>query len=143
MTAFQWVVVAISVVGLILTVGGHLVTVTRAVERNKADSQAAIKKAAEGWDAALAALRKEFEASQKSQDRISGEMGAALRRFIEGVEKEMHAIELWGRDHYVQKPDFDKAIDTIRGDLKGMASEIKDDFRELYAKIDQKAGASQ
>jgi hypothetical protein len=70
-------------------------------------------------------------------------MGAALRRFIEGVEKEMHAIELWGRDHYVQKPDFDKAIDTIRGDLKGMASEIKDDFRELYAKIDQKAGASQ
>lgn len=150
MTAFQWAVVGISVVSIFLTGGGILVAITRAVENIKADvstkiaqevlnRQAEIKKAVEEWAVALNALRREFEVSQKSQDQIFGEMGAALRRFIETVEKEMHSIELWGRDHYVQKPDFDKAIDTIRSDLKGMATEIKGDFRELYDKIDQKA----
>lgn len=78
-------------------------------------------------------LRREFEAAQKSQDLNVGEMGAALRRFIETVEKEMHAIEIWGRDNYVQKGEFERATDSIRSDIKALGADIKSDIKELKA----------
>jgi hypothetical protein len=76
-------------------------------------------------------LRRDFHDAQRIQDNHVGEMGAALRRFIETVEKEMHSIEIWNRDNFVQKGEFERATDSIKADIKAMASDIKADIKDL------------
>ncbi len=77
----------------------------------------------------LEKLVKEWNANQRSQDSAAGEMGLALRRFIESVEKEMHKIEIWGRDNYVQKPE----LDSVRNDIKLLGASIREMFTEMKA----------
>lgn len=142
MTWFQWTMVALTAVGLFVTWIGIAVAVTRGVESIKRDlakqiadevlsrNQALAEEAA-GRNRQIEEIRREFAAAQKTQDLNVGEMGAALRRFIESVEKEMHAIEIWGRDNYVQKGEFEKATDSIRADIKALGADIKSDIRDL------------
>lgn len=78
-------------------------------------------------------LRKEWAEGRKVQDSTVGELGLSLRRYIETVEKEMHKIELWGRDNYVQKPELDSVRSDIKllgSDVKQMLAEIKNDLKE-------------
>jgi hypothetical protein len=141
MTVAQWIMLGLGVAGFLLTWTGMAVGLTRFAESIKQDTSEKIAaevlartKAISALDAArsseIEALRREFHEAQKAQDHNVGEMGAALRRFIETVEKEMHDIELWGRDHYVQKGEFEKATASIRSDIKEMCSELKSDIRE-------------
>lgn len=144
MTTFQWAMLALTAVGLLVTWFGLAIGGARWVESIKQDTSTKIadeilaRNLAQAQEAAtrdneIDVLRREFEAAQKSQDHTFGEMGAALRRFIESVEKEMHAIEIWGRDNYVQKGEFERATDSIRADIKAMGADIKSDIRELKA----------
>ncbi len=80
-------------------------------------------------------LRKDWTDSQVSQDRQFGEVGLSLRRFIETVEKDMHEAELWGRDHYVQKADFDKAVDKLSAEIKAGNADLKADLKEMKADL--------
>lgn len=84
-------------------------------------------------------LRAEFYGDQKVQDHNFGEMGAAMRQYITDVEKEMHKIEIWGRDNYALKPDVTKAMDSIREDIKALGADIKADIRRMENKIDEQA----
>jgi hypothetical protein len=84
-------------------------------------------------------LRRDFHDAQRIQDNHVGEMGAALRRFIETVEKEMHSIEIWNRDNFVQKGEFERATDSIKADIKAMASDIKADIKDLKAELGGKS----
>lgn len=134
MSIYQWVTLALGAAGFIATWVLGAFKLGRAVEQMKAGVQEKIDAEKLARVAALDDLREEFADSQKSQDHNFGEMGAALRRFIEGVEKEMHAIELWGRDNYVQKPE----LENIRQDIKELSRAIKADFKDLSEKIERK-----
>ena len=80
------------------------------------------------------ALEDKFEDEQRAQDDRFGEVGAAMRQYTADVEKKQREIEIWGRDNYVKKSEFE----TMRQDIKDLARSIKDDFREVFAKIDAK-----
>jgi hypothetical protein len=76
-----------------------------------------------------------FATEQKEQDHNVGEMGAALRQYIANVEKEMHQIEIYGRDHYAKEKNVDKAIAAMLDHIRSMTQEIKTDIRALDSKI--------
>jgi hypothetical protein len=132
----------ITIGGLVLNAVMYLITGilgVKKIERDVSEKIAAetlartkaLADAVEARDAEMQKLRREWGENEKSQDHNIGEMGAALRRYIETVEKEMHRIEIWGRDNYVQKGEFEKATDSIRADIKALGAEIKEDIREI------------
>lgn len=147
MTVAQWIMLGLGIAGFAITWTGLVVGLTRFAESIKQDTSEkiaaevlartnALSEAVDDRKKEMDDLRKEFHDAQRTQDNHVGEMGSALRRFIETVEKEMHDIELWGRDHYVQKSEFERATDSIRNDITMLRAEIKADFKELGNKID-------
>jgi hypothetical protein len=145
---FEWVGPVLGVLGFGVTWTMGVIGLTRAVSDIKSDTAGriadeiiarnkAMVEAAAARDALIDELRREFMLDQKTQDHNFGEMGSALRRFIETVEKEVHAIEIWGRDNFVLKSDFTKATERLEQAIKDMAADIKTDFRELNKKIDE------
>lgn len=143
MELHYWVMLSLGVLGFLITWTAQVVQITRFAESVKQAIAAevlarthALNEAVEARNEEIERLRGEFSDSQRTQDHNIGEMGAALRRYVEMVEKEMHKIEIWGRDNYVQKSEFEKATESIRSAIKEMAAEIKSDFRELNGKID-------
>jgi hypothetical protein len=142
--------IALTVVGILITSGGVVGACVWAVAKIKADITDKISEERTRVDTMFEAEREnnsrdmrdfalEFAAEQKSQDHNTGEMGASLRRHIEDVEREMHKIEIWGRDNYARQSDLNNSITTVRADISAMRTEIKTDFRDLNVKIDQKA----
>lgn len=109
-----------------------------AVASIKADLAKQISDEREETLKAIGSLELKFLADQKKQDHNFGEVGAAMRQYIANVEKEMHAIEIWGRDNFVLKTEFSKATDSIRDDIKTMGDDIKTDIRALFSKVAQR-----
>lgn len=107
-----------------------------AVANIKSDLAKQIAAEREETMAGFADLKAEFLKDQKAQDHNFGEVGAAMRQYIANVEKEMHEIEIWGRDNFVLKDDFVKATNRLEAAIINMASDIKTDLRGLTAKID-------
>ncbi len=134
MEPFQWAELALGVAGFGITWTTGVIGLTRAVENIKTDTTTKIDAARDDHDQALNALRVEVLALQKERDRNFGDVGVALRQKIADVEKEMHAIEIWGRDHYAVKDD----ISDIMAEIRAMRSDNKADFSALTAKIDAK-----
>lgn len=144
-TIFQWAALILGVLGFGITWTTGVIGLTRAVENIKTDTTTkisaariehdkAIAAAHEEHDAALEALRFEVLELQKERDRNFGDTGVALRQKIADVEKEMHKIEIWGRDHYAAKED----ITDIMKEIRAMRIETKADFTAVFAKIDAK-----
>lgn len=147
MTTFEWVMVGLTAAGFLVTVAGVLGGCIWTVAKIKSDIDEKITAERLRIDTIFEAERDndaksmkdfavQFAAEQKVQDNNAGEMGAALRQYIANVEKEMHAIEIWGRDHYAQKPDVEKSFDMLIENIRIMTAEIKSDIRALTAKID-------
>lgn len=134
MTTFEWAMVSIAAGGFILTLGGTLAGCIWGVAKIKQYTVEEIATEQRIRADAIAKVAADFAADQKTQDHNYGEMGNALRRFIETVEKEMHAIEMWGRDNYALKDD----VKVIRTDIKEMRNEIKSDIKDLRSAIDAK-----
>lgn len=139
MTTFEWAMLIIAGAGFLITAGTVIVAVTRGVENIKQDTTEKIGSLRTEVGRERQEILDRFAEEQKSQDSHFGEMGNALRRYIETVEKEMHRIELWGRDNYVKQPDFERAIDAIRQDFRALGNDIKKDFRDVFDKIDARA----
>src|SRR4051812_47225406 len=121
-----------------LNVVVQIVGAVWAVANIKTDFAEKIASEREETMAGFALLKAEFLKDQKSQDHNFGEVGAAMRQYIANVEKEMHEIEIWGRDNFVLKDDFVKATDRIEKVITDLAVGIKSDFRDLNKKIDEK-----
>lgn len=119
------------------TIGG-IIGLVWAVAKIKAELTKQITEEREETMGQFADLRAEFIREQKTQDHNFGEVGAAMRQYIANVEKEMHEIEIWSRDNFVQKDVFVKATDDLATAIKVMAADIKSDFRDLNTKIDKK-----
>lgn len=135
MTVFQWVTLILGAIGFAVTWTGIVVSLTRAVNNIKEFSAQKIADETDRISERLAKMAEKFQQDQETQDHNFGEVGSALRRYIEGVEKEMHKIEIWGRDNYAVKDD----VRDILKDIKDMRADIKSDFRDLNVKIDQRA----
>lgn len=135
LTAYQWLMLAITVVGILGTwvVGAFMLG--RAVEQMKATIKKEIESERDKIIARVDAMEDRFAAEQRTQDHNFGEVGLAMREKIAQVEKHVREVEIWGRDHFVLKSDFINATEAIRSDIKELASDIKTDLRELSAKI--------
>lgn len=142
MTEGEWVAIGIAGVGFLIQGATALVMRTKDLEQIKRSTDRkiseetlartnALNKAVEDRDEELEKLVKEWHSNQRAQDSAVGEMGLSLRRFIESVEKEMHKIELWGRDNYVQKPE----LDSVRNDIKMLGASMKDMISEMKADL--------
>lgn len=83
----------------------------------------------------IAELSHRFDEDQRIQDNRFGEVAIAIREYVAKVEKEMHQIEIWGRDNYVLKSDFLLAAQRIEMAIKEMRGEIKDDIKSLDKKV--------
>ena len=131
MNGYEWTMMAFGGFGLVITLGTIVVSVTRGVAKI---GQQADQKYVE----LEIKITQKIEQSRVVQDDIFREVATGLRKFIEKVEAEMHQIEMWGRDHYVQKEDFGRAVDKLEDSIKELALGIKDDFRELYRNLQAK-----
>lgn len=125
----------IAIAAFILNAIGGIIGLVWAVAKIKAELTTQITEEREETSRQFAALRAEFVLDQKTQDHNFGEVGAAMRQYIADVEKKVREVEIWGRDNFAMKDD----VRDILKDIKDMRSDIKSDFKELNAKIDQRA----
>jgi hypothetical protein len=146
MTEFESYMVGLTALGVLLTSGGMLVGVTKGVAKVKEDTGLRIAEEATARDKAIRAEASIREAAIREltvatagkvevQYRDFGETVSALRRFIEEVEGEMHRIEIWGRDHYVQEPLFQRTVDALVASMKEGFASIKGDLNTLKAEL--------
>lgn len=134
-TAFQWIMLGIAFLGFAMTWTTGVIALTRAVDAINNGTSDKINKETTAITAKLIAMTEKFSEDQKTQDHAFGEVGAAIRQKIADVEKEMHTIEIWGRDNYALKSEFMKATDSIRDDIKALGAEIRTDIRDLADKV--------
>lgn len=137
MTNYQWVTIALGALGFLITWTGMWFGAGRFVEQMRAEFKKHIGDEREKILAEIRKLEDEFEESQRVQDHNFGEVGAAMRQYIADVEKRVREVEIYGRDNYVQKSEFEKATDRLADAIKSMGADIKADIRELNAKIDK------
>lgn len=97
----------------------------------KREHDKALAAAIEDRDAEMVRLHASWDDSQKGQDRIFGEVGAAMRQALADLKDEIHKKEVWNMQNYVQKPDFEKAIARLEAAVAASAKDIKEDFHRL------------
>jgi hypothetical protein len=142
MTVYQWVMLALGAFGFLSTWILGAFKIGRAVEQMRAGVREEIKQERNSIVEKIDALEKRFDADQKSQDHNFGEVGAAMRQYIADVEKKVREVEIYGRDHYVQKSEFEKATNSIRSDIREMAADIKSDLRDRIDDLSKRIGSN-
>jgi hypothetical protein len=131
MTTYQWVTLGLGALGFIGTWILGAFKLGRAVEQMRAGVREEIEEEREKIIAKIDAMETRFDADQRSQDHNFGEVGAAMRQYIADVEKKLREVEIYGRDHYVKIPDFEKAIDRMGETIKSAVSDLKEDMRQI------------
>jgi len=142
MTLYQWVTLGLGAFGFLSTWILGAFKIGRAVEQMRAGVREEIKQERDSIVEKIDALERRFDADQKSQDHNFGEVGAAMRQYIADVEKKVREVEIYGRDHYVQKSEFEKATDSIRADIREMAADIKTDLRDRIDDLSKRIGSN-
>ncbi len=130
MTTYQWVTIGLGALGFLITWTGMWFGAGRFVEQMRAEFKKHIGDERDKIIAEVDKLEEKFEDSQRTQDHNFGEVGAAMRQYITDVEKKVREIEIWGRDNYVQKSEFEKATDRLTDAIKSMGADIKEDLRD-------------
>lgn len=131
MTTYQWVTLGLGAAGFVGTWILGAFYLGRAVEQIQASIKKYIDDELEKIVGKIEAMETRFDADQRTQDHNFGEVGAAMRQFIADVEKKVREVEIYGRDHYVKIPDFEKAIDRIGEAFTIAIKELKDDMRAI------------
>ena len=124
-----WITIGLGVLGFLLTWSLMVFQAGRAVGQahNLVKKEMELERNAR--IEALEVLNKEVEDQLKTSEHRYGEVGTALRVKITDVENYIREVEIWGRDHYVQKVDLRELIDQLRADFKDAVNEIKKDMR--------------
>ncbi len=130
MTTYQWVTVGLGSLGFLITWTGMWFGAGRFVEQMRAEFKKHVGDEREKIVAEIKTLEAKFQDEQKSQDHNFGEVGAAMRQYIADVEKKLREVELWGRDNFVHKSEFEKATDRLADAIKSMGADIKEDLRD-------------
>lgn len=138
LTTYQWITLGLGCAGFIGTWILGAFKLGAAVEQMKSSVKEQIDEEREKIIEKLDALEAQFQAEQKSQDHNFGEVGAAMRQYIADVEKMVREVEIFGRDHYVQKEDFKEAVSQIGTQIREGNAEIKADLKELQKQLAQR-----
>lgn len=136
MTFYQWVTIGAIAAGFLGTWLIGAFTLGRAVEQMKAGFKFEIDKERDRILAKIGELEEKFTADQRAQDHNFGEVGMAMRQYTADVEKKLREVEIYGRDHYVKIPDFEKAIDRMGETIRDAVAEIKKDMRQILKPSD-------
>lgn len=131
MSTYEWVTLGFSIVGFVGTWIIGAFKLGRAVEQMRAGVKEDVDDEREKIIAKICELEQKFDEEQQSQDRIFGEVGAAMRQYTADVEKKLREVEIYGRDNYVKIPDFEKAIDRLGETMKAAVVDLKEDMRRL------------
>ena len=123
MTTYQWVTLGLGALGFLGTWILGAFRLGSAVEQMKA----AVKKQI---DDERDKMEMRFESDQETQNQRFGEVAAAMRQYITEVEKKVREVEIWSRDNFVQKSEFEKATDRLTDAIKSMGADIKEDLRD-------------
>lgn len=135
MSAFQWLTLGLGTVGFLLTWTGMVVSITRAVTSIKADTSERITEETKKVTERVTCAIEKFDEDQRTQDSRFGEVALGIRQKVADVEKEMHAIEIWGRDNYVLKNDFKADINRLETMFLRCADDIKRDVRQQISML--------
>lgn len=130
MTTYQWVTLGLGALGFLGTWILGAFYLGRAVEQMRAAVKEYVDDERDKVLEKIEELERQFADDQKSQDHNYGEVGHAMRQHIADVEKKVREVELYGRDNYVQKDEFERAIGRIETAFKEMGADIKEDFRD-------------
>lgn len=130
MTTYQWVTLGLGALGFLGTWILGAFRLGSAVEQMKAAVKKQIDDERDKIIDKIGAMETRFEADQETQNHRFGEVGASMRQHIADVEKKVREVEIWGRDNYVQKSEFEKATDRLTDAIKSMGADIKEDLRD-------------
>ena len=135
---YPWISIGIVIFGFLVQGFFGSFRLGQAVGEMKASFKEQIDEERQKAISKIDAMEARFDQDQSAQDHNFGEVGAAMRQYIADVEKKIREVEIWGRDNYVLKGEFEKATDRLEDAIKHMAADIKTDFRNLSNKIDAK-----
>lgn len=76
------------------------------------------------------ALREDMDRALVAQDRRYQDTFTALRTKI-------GEVELWSRDHFIQKEPFGEIISTLRVEMQRNRQELADQIKEVGQKLDR------
>jgi hypothetical protein len=130
MTTYQWMTLGLGALGFLATWLLGAFKLGRVVEQMRAAIKEDIDRERDKILSTISDLKDDFEDSQRAQDHNFGEVGAAMRQYIADVEKKVREVEIYGRDNYVQKSEFEKATDRLEAAIKAWGAEIKEDLRD-------------
>lgn len=144
-----WVMAVLGALGFFITWNRIVVGVTQAIGVIKTNTSKMVTDETEKitkqfsieiieMTKALNRLSEKFEEDQRTQDNRFGETAMSIRQYVAIVEKEMHQIEIWGRDNYILKSDFLLAVSRIELAIKEMHGEMKNDLKDLSYKVEHK-----
>ena len=135
-TFFQWVTLGLGVAGFLLTWTAMIISMTRAVGAIKDSTDEKITEETSKITERISKLATQFDEDQRTQDHNFGETALSIRQYVANVEKEMHQIEIWGRDNFVLKSDFLALMKRVEDSLSRLSSEIKTDFTRVHERLD-------
>jgi hypothetical protein len=127
---YPWVSVGVVIIGLIGQGLFGSFRLGQAVEEVKAALKKQIDDERDKIVVKIEAIKADFETDQRTQDDRFGEVGAAMRQYIADVEKKLREVEIYGRDNYVQKSEFEKATGRLESAIKEFGADIKEDLRD-------------
>lgn len=130
MTIYQWTTLGLGAMGFLGTWILGAFYLGRAVEQMRAAVKEYIDSERDKVLEKIDELEHRFSDEQRSQDHNFGEVGAAMRQYTADVEKKLREVEMWGRDNYVQKSEFEKATGRLETAIKEMGADIKEDLRD-------------
>lgn len=134
---------------LLATVIGGAVWVTQKLGDEQAERQKAVEvlrgerikalgEAVSSRSVEIEKIVKQFEESQQFQDRHFGEIGQALRAYITNVEQKVHTNELYTRDNFVPRREFDEikaALKELNATVRAMGNELKSEWRDDFESL--------
>ena len=132
----EWITLALGCLGFMLTWTGMVIAVTRAVTAIKTSTDEKIEEETDKITARMNSIIRDFHEEQKTQDDRYGETASAIREYVSLVEKKVYEVELWGRDNFVLRPDFNVSTSRLETSIDRMATDVKDDFKTVYKKLD-------
>ncbi len=134
--AREWIMLGLGCLGFMLTWTGMVIAVTRAVDAIKISTDDKIDEETAKLTTRMDTMSRDFHDDQNVQDDRYAETVSSIRQYVILVEKKVYEVEIWGRDNYVQKPEFFGSTSRLESAIDRMAIDVKDDFKTVYNKLD-------
>lgn len=131
MTLYQLATLGLVVAGFVGTWVFGAFKLGRAVEQMRIGVREEFEEDHEKIIHKIDEMEDKFEESQRTQDHNFGEVGHAMRAHIADVKEKIREVEIYGRDHYVKIPDFEKAVDRLGDTMKEAVADLKKDMRHI------------